>query len=482
MPGYLTASAIESVLQLIAGAYSDIAQIIVLPEKSIENRTCRALKISKGGGSNRSGVLFVGGAHARELINPDLLVNWAYNLCTAYTNGTGLNFGPKHYDAFTIKLMVESMDIYVFPLMNPDGRNYVQTVDAWWRKNRNPNPGQPCKGVDLNRNYDFLFTSILGQTSNAPCSDVFHGASAFSEPETRNVRSMLDNFPNIQCMIDIHSFSQLVLYPWGDDVSQSTDPSMNFRNPAYDGLRGNPGDTIYKEYINASDLARFDSVGKRMRDVIASVRGRVYTVEPSVLLYPTSGTAVDYGYSRHLVNASKRKVFSYTIETATEFQPVFSEAQNVMKEVGAGLVEFCVAFLCPVEALSTGTTLSKRLDLMRIFREDVMRASSSGRRYIDLLETHALEIMALALKDSAFRKRAIEVVQKIADAVTPARGESKPIPAGTLKAAAELLKLASGKASPKFKKTLDQLQKDLPLFQGDTFEKALKQMDLKRKG
>src|SRR6266540_2938982 len=348
MAGYLSAAGIESVIQIIQGAYSDICQLIVLPEQSVEHRTCRALKIAKGGGT-RTGVLFVGGAHARELINPDLLVNFAYNLCTAYTNGTGLTFGPKTYDAFTIKLIVEALDVFVFPLINPDGREYVQTVDAWWRKNRDLNPGLPCAGVDINRNYDFLWSSGIG-TSSSSCSDIFKGSAAFSEPETRNA--------------------------------------------------------------------------------ISAVRGRLYTVEPSVLLYPTSGTAVDYGYSRHLVDATKRKVFSYTIETATEFQPVFSEALEVMKEVEAGLIEFCNRCLCPVESISSGTGLVARLDRMRQFRDRVMQAHPSGRRYMELFDFHSAEILSLTAADAKLRRMATGVLQKLADVVAPARGESRQIPSG----------------------------------------------------
>jgi murein tripeptide amidase MpaA len=477
MAGYLSAAGIESVIQIIQGAYSDICQLIVLPEQSVEHRTCRALKIAKGGGT-RTGVLFVAGAHARELINPDLLVNFAYNLCTAYTNGTGLAFGPKTYPASTIKLIVEALDVFVFPLINPDGREYVQTVDPWWRKNRVPNPGSSCLGVDINRNYDFLWSSDIGTSDNA-CSDTFHGPAAFSEPETRNVRSLLDNFPNIECMIDIHSFSQLILFPWGDDVSQTTDPSMNFRNPAFDGLRGNPGDSVYKEYIDAADLHRFTQVGNRMRDAIRAVRGRVYTVEPSVLLYPTSGSAVDYGYSRHLVDATKRKVFSYTIETATEFQPVFSEALQVMKEVEAGLIEFCNACLCPVESVSLGTGLVGRLDRMRQFRERVVLAHPSGRRYVELLEAHTAEILRLTAADAKLRKMAIGVLQKLADVVAPARGESGPIPPALLKATGDLFKAAGAKASRELKKTLLTLRADLKFFKGQTAEGGLARADAK---
>lgn len=254
---------------------------------------------------------------------------------------------------------------------------------------------------------------------------------------------------------------------------------MNFLNPAFDGLRGNPGDSVYKEYIGASDLHHFVQVGNRMRDAIGAVRGRVYTVEPSVLLYPTSATSVDYAYSRHLVDATKRKVFSYTIETATEFQPVFSEALEVMKEVQAGLIEFCNACLCPVESVSSGTGLVARLGRMRDFRDRVMLAHPSGRRYVDLLGAHTAEIVSLFAADAKLRKMATDVLQKLADVVAPSRGESRRIPAGLLKATGDLFKAVGAKASRELKKTLQTLQADLKFFKGQTAEGGLTRADTK---
>ena len=105
----------------------------------------------------------------------------------------------------------------------------------------------------------------------------------FSEPETRNVRYMLEQHPHIQYMIDVHSFHEDILYPWGDYDDQTSKPSMNFSNPKYDDVRGFPEDndtpkdrndpdgpddpdepteTLYKEYISKSDLRWFKSTGK----------------------------------------------------------------------------------------------------------------------------------------------------------------------------------------------------------------------------
>lgn len=330
----------------VARTYPHLCELVDLPERSHERRVIRALKLAGGTGTDRRGVLFLGGVHAREVINPDTLVSLALRLCQAYDGGTGLTFGGKAYDDETIKSIVERLDVFMVPLVNPDGRRYVQRAggDPWWRKNRNPNPGLPCQGVDLNRNYDFLASSGIG-TSTGSCSDVFRGSGAFSEPETRNVRHLLDAFTNIGFMIDVHSYSELILFPWGDDDNQTTDPAMSFANPAFDGVRGTPGDSLYREYIADEDRDWYTRAGEAMRDAIAAVRGRTYTLQQAVLLYPTSGTSKDYAYSRHLVDTGKRKVYAYTLETAREFQPPYNEALQVIDESSAGLVQFCLSAL-----------------------------------------------------------------------------------------------------------------------------------------
>jgi carboxypeptidase T len=341
--GYLSEKGVETGLQHLVKKYNSISELITLPERTHEQRVSHAVRIASGKGT-RPGVLFIGGVHARELINPDLLITFALNLCQAYVNGTGLNFGPKLYDSSTIKGIVDTLDVFIFPLVNPDGRAFVQSPmgDGMWRKNRNPNSGLPCKGVDINRNYEFLWRSGIG-TSASSCTDIFKGNAAFSEPETRNVKHMIDTNNNIKFMIDVHSYSELVLYPWGDDDYQTEDQNMNFKNPQFDGQRGTPGDSMYKEYIPKKDLDWFKDAGMKIKDAISAVRGSTYSVQPGIGLYPTSGTAHDFAYSLNFVDTGNRKIMAYTVETAKEFQPTYSEALKVMSEVSAGLVEFCIA-------------------------------------------------------------------------------------------------------------------------------------------
>jgi carboxypeptidase T len=345
----LTSAGIEAALQHIVKAYPSITQLIILPEKTHEGRTSRAIKIRVDNATPKTGLFFIGGVHAREIVNPDLLVNFASNICLAYISKSGLAFPGKSYSAEEIKQIVESLDIYIFPLVNPDGRSFVQSPngDVWWRKNRNPNPGLELQGVDLNRNYDFLWDSGIGTSTN-PIREIYRGKQPSSEPETKNVIHVINTYKNISCVLDIHSYSELILYPWGDDENQSEDPDMNFRNPDYDGQRGHPGDSLYKEYIHKKDLEWYESTGERIRNAIAAVRGTVYNVQSSMNLYPTSGTCHDYVYSLRY-NGANRMVMGFTIETAKRFQPPFSEATNIMPEVCAGLIESCLLHSSSVE-------------------------------------------------------------------------------------------------------------------------------------
>jgi murein tripeptide amidase MpaA len=344
--GYLTAAGIESGLQYLATTYPALCQLTILPETSWEGRTSRAVKIASGGGAGRRGVLLVAGLHARELVNPDLLLYFALRLCQAYTANSRITFGAhKSYTADRVRQVVNGLDLILFPLVNPDGRTYVQspTGDIWWRKNRNPNGGNACRGVDLNRNFDFLWSSGIGSSAD-PCDyQIYKGSAPASEPETRNVCHLLDTFPQIVYYLDLHSYALQFYYPWGDDDDQTTDATMTFTNPAYDGLRGHPGDSIYREYIPAAERTRFQSVATRVTNAIKAVRGTAYAPMQSVGLYPTTATSDDYAYSRHFADPTKPKVWGFSVETGTQFQPPYSEALQIMQEVSAGLFEFCLA-------------------------------------------------------------------------------------------------------------------------------------------
>src|SRR5207249_12224256 len=114
-----------------------------------------------------------------------------------------------------------------------------------WRKNRNPadSSGVASKiGIDINRNQDFLwnFNSAFAPgainvylASTDPSQDTYHGSAPTSEPETQNINHIHNTFTRIKWYVDVHSYSEDILYVWGGDETQVTDPSKNFTHAAY---------------------------------------------------------------------------------------------------------------------------------------------------------------------------------------------------------------------------------------------------------
>jgi carboxypeptidase T len=354
--GYLTVEEVEAaILQAAAPPYSAIAELITLPEKTWHRRQCHALKIGSGSGANRPGVYFLGGVHAREWGSSDILVHFIEQIEQAYLTNTTLTFRGKTFSAAEIKAVVDTLDIVIFPQANPDGRHYSMTVDPYWRKNLPPTPDlQQRAGVDLNRNFDFLweFTKYLSRksltyTSTDPSSSFYYGERAFSEPETRNARWIADTFTNTRFFIDVHSWGSDILYAWGDSESQTKDAEMNFMNGHYDGCRG-VKHGLYKEYIPGPDLQASQSFASALREGIAAVRGRDYLPKPAFNLYATSGSSSDYFYSRHFRPGGGPKILSFTLEWGTEPQPPYQEMRQIIDEVTAGLLAFCLKIVATI--------------------------------------------------------------------------------------------------------------------------------------
>jgi murein tripeptide amidase MpaA len=341
---YLNVDEIDSAVDALAAAYPDEAEILTPPHATHGGRRPRLLRIGRRS-PGADGVLVLGGVHAREWVPPDALISLAADLLEASVAGTGLVYGSTRFSAGQIRHVLDRADLFLYPCVNPDGRAHSQATAPMWRKNRRPpSSGSRCAGVDLNRNFDFLWDHAAKfaadsevRTSADPCSDVYRGPAAGSEPETRNVVWALDTFPLIRWHLDVHSAVPVVLHVWGCDEIQTTDPGQDFRNPAFDPVRGRPDDGI-GEYMSGSDLSATVALAGRMDEAISGVRGVRYGVEPAYGLYPTSGTSDDYAFSRHKVDPLAGKVVGYTIECGESFQPAWSEAENVIREVSAAVV------------------------------------------------------------------------------------------------------------------------------------------------
>ena len=361
-----------------------------------EGRIVSGLRIHRRGTLKpKRAVLIVGGAHAREMVPPEAVLLFATSLCQSYVSGNDFSFGGKTYSGAVAKLLVESIEIIVVPLLNPDGRAWVESADQNWRKNRRQSPGTSCRGVDINRNYDFLFTSGLG-TSTSPCEyQVYRGPNAHSEAEVLGIRNLLSASSHIRGVLDVHSYAGLILYPWGDDQNQTSNPAMTFTNPAFDGQRGTAGDA-YKEHIVNKDRQFYETTAIRMRDRVREVANRNYIAEQGFDLYATSGTLMDYPYSRHRANTALHKILSMTVEIGFfadgQFRPSPDATAQIVRNEGAVLiVEFCLAIMCVGDAVlsSTASAASAAKTLHSI--RDILERYPAGQTYVDWLERFGAE-------------------------------------------------------------------------------------------
>jgi murein tripeptide amidase MpaA len=356
---YMNVDEIESALDGLATSHQGVAELIPLPNRTPEGRQSHALRIGPPDAQGANAILFTGGLHAREWVPPDALVNLAADVLEAHARGTGLRYGGQRFSAADIRAVVEGLQLLLFPCVNPDGRHHSQTAEPMWRKNRRravPGSDPACVGVDINRNFDALwdFRRYFAPDSHVSASDnpcdpqVYVGPAAASETETRNVVALIDRYPRLRWFVDLHSYVPAIFYSLGFDADQTSDPTMNFRNPAFDGQRGRGG-SPYREFIPADDLSALQNLGTKVNQAIAAASGTGYELEQSFTLYPTSGASDDYAYSRHFVQGASSKILSFTIECGRSFQPPWAEAENVIREVCAGLIALCVAAV-PVPA------------------------------------------------------------------------------------------------------------------------------------
>ncbi|NWT45319.1 CBPA1 Carboxypeptidase, partial [Chroicocephalus maculipennis] len=168
--------------------------------QSYENRSLYVLKFSTGG-SNRPAIWLDTGIHSREWI----------------TQATGVWTANKIAEEYgqdpSVTAILDSMDIFFEIIANPDGFVFTHSSNRLWRKTRSVNAGSDCIGVDPNRNWNAGFGG--SGSSNDPCSDLYRGPYAHSEREVKAVVDFIQGHGNVKSVISIHSYSQMLLFPYG---------------------------------------------------------------------------------------------------------------------------------------------------------------------------------------------------------------------------------------------------------------------------
>jgi murein tripeptide amidase MpaA len=481
---YRTIAQLDAAIDSLVSTRPDLCTRVTL-NNSIEGRPIHALRLRAGGGTNRRGILIVGGMHARELMNPDAIIELAFDLAQAYACETGLAYGFAEWSAFDVRIMMETLDIWMLPCANPDGRNHVMKTggDRMWRMNRRDNPGTPCEGVDPNRNCDFMWRVIGPTTVCNPCSFTqgFVGRLPFSEPESNNIHLLCDAH-RIDVFVDLHSYSEFVLFPWGHAPTQTTQPLPNFTSLLMGFCRplDPPG---HQEFMPPTDQLKYQTVATRVADAIRAVRGSNYVLKTIYQVYngTTTGTATDYVYSRHIVNPALRKTFAFAFETGPNlgpgrdlesFQP--ADPDPIKLDTKAGLVELIQQSICAIEfigeTLQAGTTQP-----LRDARDELLDPTEKGRSWIELVSSVQVRLLGIILSDKVLTKRAMSLlsrVQKLA-----AKRKTATVSARDVEDGIEFLESLKSRApQPEVREAISIVNRQLKKAAGQTVEAILKKL------
>jgi carboxypeptidase T len=269
--GYHTYDEMVAALRSAVSSHPDITSLSSIGD-SYEGRQIPIIKISDNAATdeNEPEVLFTCNMHAREHLTTEMCLH----IVDRFTSGYGSD--P------TVTGFVDSREIYVVPSLNPDGSTYDISGGEYqgWRKNRQPN-SDGTTGTDPNRNFPYLW-GCCGGSSGSTTAEDYRGPSASSAPEVAALEAFVNSrvvggVQQIKGHIDFHTFSELVLWPFG-----------------------HTHDTV-TEGMTQEQYDRFQSIGKEM----AASNG--YTPDQSSGLYITDGDINDWMWGT-------QKVLSYCFE------------------------------------------------------------------------------------------------------------------------------------------------------------------------
>lgn len=311
---YHTYAELTTELHAIAAAHPGIVQISTMGQ-SYQGRELWMLKISDHVtvDENEPEVLITGLTHAREHLTVEQALAIIHWLVDGYGNT------PR------ITQIVNSTELWIVPMLNPDGGEWDihNAKYHFWRKNRQPTPGSPAIGTDINRNYGYRWGCCGGSSSN-PYAITYRGPYRFSTPEARAERDFVNSRviggkQQIKLALSFHSFGAQILYPYGY-TTQSVPPDMV------------PNDH------------------KALKALAAGIGARngYYPLQESHL-YITSGAFIDWGYGH-------ARILTFTIELAPRttsaggFYPPGSQIGPLTQHNKNALLWFIEQAQCPYDA------------------------------------------------------------------------------------------------------------------------------------
>ncbi|XP_053311502.1 carboxypeptidase B2 [Spea bombifrons] len=239
-------------MEEMTNKHSDMLQKINIGY-SFENRPLHVLKLSGKEKGTKIAIWIDCGIHAREWISPAFCMWFVGHAVGFYGNDK------------TMTKLLKYIDFYILPVMNVDGYDYTWTTNRMWRKNRSKYGNSNCFGTDLNRNFNAGWCGP--GASSEPCREIYCGPYPESEPEVKAVANFLrENKDVVKGYITIHSYSQMVLFPYSytRDKVKDHDELLLLANKVTDGMRqtyknryvyGPGADTIYLAPGGSDDWA-----------------------------------------------------------------------------------------------------------------------------------------------------------------------------------------------------------------------------------
>ncbi|MCK0112626.1 cell wall-binding repeat-containing protein [Ornithinimicrobium sp. F0845] len=310
------------------------------PHLSPDGAMVRALRIGVHRDGSRPGVYTYSQEHAREWVTPLVTMEFAERMLANHAT-----------DEETARLL-EEVEIFVLPVVNPDGANYSFNDYNFQRKNLsehcegvNREPAwEDNWGVDVNRNYAVgsVWDGYVGGSLNC-LSGSFAGTGELSEAESQNVTFVAEQFPNITHAINVHSYGGYFMWSPGAYQADGRVPLPL------------PEPEVAEDFMVAAQRIVGAIAGHRGTVTWPSKTGPVVDV-----LYSAAGNSGDHLFYEHDIYAWDFEVGNDLWNEATQqwegvgFQPPFEEAHPESQEYAAGLVELVrvAADDAPVHRLS----------------------------------------------------------------------------------------------------------------------------------
>ncbi len=286
----------------LAAKNPGIVKLLTLPNKTLEGRTVYGLEIASDvkAVDGRPTLYIDGIHHAREWPAGEYPMIYAHHLVESL----------KARDP-QITRLARTLRFVIVPVVNADGFDFARSslvdargaggtplaivgAEAYWRKNRRSHTGVTTTvpgvvqrnldayGTDPNRNYGYNWGDNKAGSSSDKTNQTYRGPQPFSEPETQNVRSLLLG-RHATGVLSNHTYSRLVLRPWGDTDEPSPDEAL------------------------------LESIGEGMAEAMGGYRNIL-----GIELYVTTGTLNDWAYG---TSGS----LAYVLEHGDEFHPVYGD-------------------------------------------------------------------------------------------------------------------------------------------------------------